>query len=67
VNNIKLLRMQLNLTIRELSFKADVATGYISMLENDIGGQTNPTKDVMTRIAKALNSTVSEVFFSTEV
>lgn len=63
MNKIKLFREQLGLTVRELAEQSEVAVGYISTLENDKEGNTNPTKDVMTRIAIALKSTVPEVFF----
>jgi transcriptional regulator with XRE-family HTH domain len=63
LNKIKNLRITLGLTVRDLSRKANVAVGYISTLENDYNGDTNPTKDIMQRIATALNTTVTEVFF----
>lgn len=63
LNEIKILRHKLNLTVRELSEISGVASGYISTLENDENGTSNPSKVVMTKIAEALNSTVSEVFF----
>ncbi|NFF78352.1 helix-turn-helix transcriptional regulator [Clostridium sporogenes] len=64
MNKIKELRVKLGLTVRELSDKANVAVGYISTLENDNDDRTNPTKETMEKISIALNSTVSEVFFS---
>jgi transcriptional regulator with XRE-family HTH domain len=63
VNKIKIFRNKLDLTVRDLAEKSNVAVGYISQLENDTNGSTNPTKDVMERIATALSSTVSEVFY----
>lgn len=63
INKIKELRVNLGLTVRELSAKANVAVGYISTLENDNDNRTNPTKETMKKISIALNSTVSEVFF----
>lgn len=51
------------MTVRELSEESGVAVGYISTLENDENGTSNPSKDVMTRLANALQSTVPEVFF----
>ncbi|WP_459482063.1 helix-turn-helix transcriptional regulator [Clostridium saccharoperbutylacetonicum] len=64
MNKIKILREELGLTVRELAKNSEVAIGYISTLENDKDNTTNPSKCVMTKIAKALNSTVVEVFFS---
>lgn len=67
VNNIKALRTEKGMTIRELSERSSVATGYLSTLENDNEGHTNPTKDVMIRISNALGKTVPEVFFPNNV
>lgn len=63
MNSIKELRIKLGMTVRGLADKSNVAVGYISTLENDSEGTTNPTKDVMDRIAEALNATVPEVFY----
>lgn len=63
MNKIKILRNKFNITVKKLSEKSGVAVGYISTLENDKNGTSNPSKDVMTKIADALKSTVSEVFF----
>ena len=62
-NMIKQFRNKANMTVRELSEKAKVATGYISTLENDVEGNTNPSKDVMERISEALSSTVPKTFY----
>ena len=63
MNRIKQLRNEANMTVRDLAEKAKVAIGYISRLENDSENNTNPSKDVMEKIAKALNSTVPEIFY----
>ena len=63
MNNIKFFRNEKAMTLRVLSERSGVAVGYISTLENDNEGSTNPTKDVMVRISKALSKTVPEVFF----
>lgn len=63
VFKIKELRKNLKLTIKELSAKSGVATGYLSTLENDKKGVSNPTREVMIKIARALNSSANEVFF----
>ncbi|WP_315080839.1 helix-turn-helix transcriptional regulator [uncultured Clostridium sp.] len=63
MNKIKLIRKSLNMTIRKLAKESKVAVGYLSTLENDEDGKTNPTRDVMIRISGALDSTVPEVFF----
>lgn len=67
MNLIKHFRKKSGLTIRELSVKSEVSIGYLSDLENDGTGSTNPSKDVMTRIALALGHTVPAVFFPEEV
>ena len=63
MNKIKEFRVKNKITIRQLSEKTGVAVGYISTLENDKNGTSNPTKDVMIRIANGLGHTVPEVFF----
>jgi transcriptional regulator with XRE-family HTH domain len=60
---IKELRKNLKLTIKDLSAKSGVATGYLSTLENDKNGKSNPSRDVMIKIAIALESTANDVFF----
>lgn len=60
---IKELRKNLKLTIKDLSAKSGVATGYLSTLENDKNGKSNPTREVMIKIAIALESTANDVFF----
>ena len=63
LNNIKQLRSAANMTLRELAEKARTAISYISTLENDSTGSKNPSKNVMERIAKALDSTVPKIFY----
>jgi len=63
MNKIKECRNLQNLTLRQLSEKAQVAISYISTIENDSEGDINPSKDVMEKIAKALNSTVPKIFY----
>ena len=63
MNKIKLFRKEKKMTIRELSEKTGVATGYLSTLENDEESKCNPTKDKMIKISAALGKTVPEVFF----
>lgn len=63
MNRIKYYRKQLGLTIRQLSEKSEVAIGYVSTLENDKKGKKNSSKEVMLKIACALEKTVPEVFF----
>lgn len=63
MNKIKQMRKALGLTVRELSETSSVAVGYISTLENDEKGTSNPSKDVMVKISEALGKTVPEIFF----
>ena len=63
MNKIKQLRSAANMTVRELAEKAKVAVGYISTLENDSENKTNPSRCIMEKIAKALDSTVLEIFY----
>lgn len=67
MNKIKEYRLLNNMTVRELSNKAHVAVGYISILENDHTDACNPTKCVMVKIATALNKSVPDVFFPREL
>lgn len=67
MNNIKVFRKKLNLTVKQLSEKSNVAVGYISTLENDSDGITNPTKETMVKIANALGKSVPDVFFPNKV
>lgn len=60
---IKETRKGLNLTIKELSVKSGVAIGYLSTLENDIKGASNPSREVMIKIANALETSAIEIFF----
>lgn len=64
MNNIKIFRQEQGMTVRELAQKANIAVGYISTLENDDDGHTNPSKETMIKVAKALGKTVPDVFFS---
>jgi transcriptional regulator with XRE-family HTH domain len=63
MNKIKELRILKGLTIRDLAKMSDISPSYISELENDSENIKNPSKDVMDRIAKALEATVPEIFY----
>lgn len=60
-NSLKKIRTSKNMTIRELSEKSGVSAGYLCHLEN--GTRSNPSKDVMEKIAKTLNKNIMEIFF----
>lgn len=65
MNRIKYFRQKLGLTVKQLSDKANVATGYLSELENN-KENVNPTREVMIKISQALGLTVPEIFFPSE-
>jgi len=53
---IKQLRKEKNLTLRELSQKADISISFLSDIEN---GRSNPSLERLKDIAEALGTTVS--------
>jgi len=57
--NIERLRKQKQMSQPELAEKAGVSKGYIYMLE--AGEMTNPSLDVLMKIAAALDSTIAEL------
>ena len=60
---LKEKRQQKNISLRELSDKANVAHTYIAKIEN--GSKPPPSDDVLLRLAKALylDDESSEIFF----
>lgn len=63
-NILKQKRKELNMTVYGLSEITGISATYISNLEN--GHKDNPSLDCMKTIAKALNSSVQELFFEDE-
>ena len=61
-NKIFIYRKHHKMTLSDLSKRVGVSAGYLCHLEN--GTRNNPSVEIMERIAKALDSTVSEIFFS---
>ncbi len=61
-NKIKKYRENQNMTLKDLSNKVGVSIGYLSHLER--GSRSNPSKEVMEKIAIALNASIPEIFFS---
>ena len=55
---IRFLRKQRNLSIEDLSLEAGVNRNYLSDLER---GMRNPSLKVLSRIAKALKISISEL------
>ena len=63
-NKIKIYRVERNMTLRTLAEKTGISAGYLCHLEK--GTRKNPSTNVMENIAKILEKTVSEIFFSNE-
>ena len=61
-NKIKKYREEQGITMKEIAQKCSVSTSYICHLEK--GRRANPSTEVMEKIAKALNKTIAEIFFS---
>lgn len=59
-NNIKIFREKMKITLYELSNLTGISVGYLCHLEN--GTRDNPSYKIMTRIAKALNKTINDIF-----
>lgn len=53
------IRNEKNMSIRALAEKSDVAKSHIEKIE---AGETNPTINVMCRLAKALGVSVHDLF-----
>lgn len=60
-NQIKKVREEKGLTLLKLSDLSGVSVGYLCHLEK--GSRSNPSIEVMEKIAEALNKTITEVFF----
>ena len=50
------------MTLKELAEKSGVSAGYLCHLEK--GKRDNPSTEVMENIAKVLDKTIPEIFFS---
>lgn len=57
--NIKNLRKKRKLTNEDLAFKADISTGYLSLIEN---GKCNTTVFTVKKIADVLEASVESLF-----
>lgn len=60
-NKLKDKRKELKMSVYDVSEKSGLSTTYISNLENN--NRANPSKDVMEKIAQALESSVPELFY----
>lgn len=62
---LKMRRVELRRKQKDLAEKVNVSQQYLCGLEN--GRVTNPSREVMIKIAKELNTSVQELFFSDEI
>lgn len=60
-NNLRKIRKSKNLTMQQLSDMSGVSMGYICHLER--GSRQNPSRDVMEKIAEALQEPIIKIFF----
>ena len=61
-NKIRRIRLKKNMTLKDLADRVGISVGYLSHLET--GSRDNPSKEVMARIAWALDSSIPDIFFS---
>lgn len=61
-NKIREYRKQTGMSLEEMSSKIGISAGYLCHLEK--GTRKNPSTQIMENIAKVLNKTIVEVFFS---
>ncbi|MBO5479229.1 MAG: helix-turn-helix transcriptional regulator [Clostridia bacterium] len=62
-NQIREYRKQKGMNLYELADKAGISTGYLCHLEK--GTRSNPSIQVMEKIAKVLGKNIAEIFFNT--
>lgn len=60
MNNIEALLTKKNITYSELAEKVGVSAAYLNMIANE--KRTNPSLEVMKKIAEALGTKVEKVF-----
>lgn len=61
-NRIKQFREEKGITLLKLAHLSNVSIGYLSHLEH--GGRNNPSFNVMSKIAKALNKNITDIFLN---
>lgn len=59
--NVKILRIKNKIKLQDLAARVGISRHYLRQIEND---NANPSKKIMDKIAKELNSTVQELFFN---
>lgn len=60
-NQVKKIREEKGITLVKLSQISGVSVGYLCHLEK--GSRKNPSIEIMERISKALNKSITEIFF----
>ena len=60
-NKLKYIREQKGITLLHLSKLSGVSVGYLCHLEK--GSRKNPSIETMQKISKALNKSITEIFF----
>ncbi len=58
---IREMRIRKGMSLTDLAYKSGISVGYLCHLEK--GKRKNPSIEVMEQIAKALDKTVTEIFF----
>lgn len=61
-NKMKQIRKEKGITLTDLSTITQISIGYLSHLEK--GTRKNPSIEIMDKISKALDKSVSDVFFT---
>lgn len=60
-NQVKKVRKEKGMTLVKLSEMSGVSVGYLCHLEK--GSRKNPSIETMEKISKALNKSITEIFF----
>lgn len=60
-NQVKKIREEKGITLEKLSHLSGVSVGYLCHLER--GSRSNPSVEIMEKIAEALNKSIAEIFF----
>ncbi len=60
-NQLKQIREKRGMTLVKLSELSGVSVGYLCHLEK--GSRKNPSIQIMEKISKALNKSITEIFF----
>ena len=61
-NRMKKIRKEKGITLTDISIKTGISVGYLSHLEK--GTRKNPSIEMMDKIAKVLEKSVFDVFFT---